>query len=156
LDEVGDVMGAKKIGGVGNTGNLPKLGQKLNVSEYAISAKNSALDKMTPDHIPSFAASKKYLETKLGRSLTVDEAKKLSDEGTTILYETSIHQKYSRTYGGRNTSEQILNDSQNLFEAAKKDMEALRVPLLNSGVAEQEINKAFELIHEINRKKGLY
>jgi len=40
--------------------------------------------------------------------------------------------------------------------AAKKDMEALRKPLLNSGASEADINKAFELIHEMNRQKGLY
>ena len=50
----------------------------------------------------------------------------------------------------------IVNDSKNLFEAAKKDMEALRKPLLESGVLEQDINQAFELIHEMNRNKGLY
>jgi hypothetical protein len=99
---------------------------------------------------------KKHLETKLGRSLTVDEAKILNNEGTTILYETSIHQKYSRTFGGRNTNEQILKDSQNLYEAAQKDMDALRKPLLDSGASQQDIDSAFELIHKINKDKGLY
>ena len=141
---------------VAKGGKLSKLGEKLNVSEYATSAKNSVLDKMTPDHIPSFAATRKHLETKLGRTLNADELAKLNNEGTTILYETTIHQRYSRTYGGRNSSEQILNDSQNLFEAAKKDMEVLRKPLLESGASEADINRAFELIHEMNKQKGLY
>ena len=55
---------------------------------------------MTPDHIPSHATVKKYMESKLGRELTVDEARLLRDEGTTLLYETELHQKFSRTYGG--------------------------------------------------------
>lgn len=58
--------------------------------------------------------------------------------------------------GGRNTPDQILNDSKNLFEAATKDMEALRKPLLESGMTNDEINQAFEMVHEMNRKKGLY
>ncbi|MFM9836899.1 MAG: hypothetical protein ACKVOQ_01475 [Cyclobacteriaceae bacterium] len=141
---------------VSTEASVPKLGEKLNVSDYSSSAKNSAKDKMTPDHIPSFAAIKKSLETKLGVELTIDEAKKLYDEGTTLLYETKIHQTYSRTYGGRNSSEQILSDSKNLFEAAKKDMENIRKPLLESGASNKEIDMAFERIHEMNRKLGLY
>jgi Fibronectin type III domain len=135
---------------------IPKLGEKLNVSDYATSAKNSAKDMMTPDHIPSYAATKKHIEQKLGRELTVDEAKNIHDNGATMLYETELHQKYSRTYGGRNTSEQILNDSQNLFEAAKRDMNALRKYLLESGATTEEIDQAFQLIHEMNKRLGLY
>lgn len=50
-------------------GKVAKLGEKLNVSDFATSAKNSVKDGMTPDHIPSFAALKKNLENKLGRQL---------------------------------------------------------------------------------------
>ena len=139
-----------------NTTKLPKLGEKLNVSEYGISAKNSAKDKMTPDHIPSFAALKKYLENKLGRKLRLHEITQYYNDATTILYETSLHQKYSRTYGGRNTAEQIAEDAQDLYKAAQKDMETLKKHLLDSGASESDIEKAFELIHEMNRKKGLY
>ena len=139
-----------------NTTKLPKLGEKLNVSEYGISAKNSAKDKMTPDHIPSFAALKKYLENKLGRKLRPHEITQYYNDATTILYETSLHQKYSRTYGGRNTAEQIAEDAQDLYKAAQKDMETLKKHLLDSGASESDIEKAFELIHEMNRKKGLY
>ena len=138
------------------TTKLPKLGEKLNVSEYGISAKNSAKDKMTPDHIPSFAALKKYLENKLGRKLRPHEITQYYNDATTILYETSLHQKYSRTYGGRNTAEQIAEDAQDLYKAAQKDMETLKKHLLDSGASESDIEKAFELIHEMNRKKGLY
>jgi hypothetical protein len=135
---------------------IPGLGEKLNVSDYATSAKNSVKDLMTPDHIPSYASTKKYMESKLGRELTVDEAKLVRDEGTTLLYETELHQKFSRTYGGRNTADQILSDSKNLFEAANKDLEALRKPLLESGMTTEEINQAFEMVHEMNRRKGIY
>ncbi len=69
---------------------------------------------MTPDHIPSFAALKKYLENKLGRKLRPHEITQYYNDATTILYETSLHQKYSRTYGGRNTAEQIAEDAQDL------------------------------------------
>jgi len=152
-DEGGDV--GKVVDDL-NKLKIPKLGEKLNVSEYATSTKNSVKDLMTPDHIPSYASTRKYLESKLGRELTVDEARKLNDEGTTLLYETEIHQKFSRTYGGRNSAEQILNDSKGLFEAAKKDLEALRQPLIDSGMTNEEINQAFDRIHEMNRNKGLY
>lgn len=35
-------------------------------------------------------------------------------------------------------------------------MDALRKPLKDSGMSDADIEKAFELIHEMNRKKGLY
>lgn len=89
-------------------GIVAKVGEKLNVSDYATSAKNSIKDGMTPDHIPSFASLKKNLESKLNRSLTEAEANKLKNETTTLLYETSIHQQFSRTYGGRNLDSQII------------------------------------------------
>ncbi len=134
----------------------PSLGEKLNVSEYSISARNSVGDGMTPDHIPSIASTKAYMERNLGRELTVDEAKTLNNEGTTILYETRIHQQYSRTYGGRNSSAQISLDANDLYEAALKDMAAIRQALIESGSSPIDIDAAFELIHEQNRAKGLY
>jgi len=80
----------------------------------------------------------------------------LRDEGTSLLYETSLHQQFSRTYSGRNSVSQIANDAQDLFQAAQKDLDALRIPLKNSGMSDADIDKAFELVHEMNRKKGLY
>lgn len=111
---------------------------------------------MTPDHIPSFAALRKNLEEKIGRELSDIESEQIRESGTSLLYETSLHQKYSRTYGGRNTAKQIAEDAQDLYKAAQKDMEQLRKHLLDSGSSEADIEKAFELIHEMNRKKGLY
>ena len=137
-------------------GSVAKLGEKLNVSDFSTSAKNSIKDGMTPDHIPSFAALKKNLENKLGRQLDDVEAASLRNEGTSLLYETSLHQQFSRTYGGRNSISQIADDAQDLFKAAQKDMDALRKPLKESGMSDADIEKAFELIHEMNRKKGLY
>ena len=138
------------------SGTIAKLGEKLNVSNYSNSVKHSARDAMTPDHIPSFAAMRVHLEEKLLRPLTEKELLKLRSEGTTLLYETSLHQKFSRTYGGRNTVKQINSDSKNLFEAAKKDLEAIRKPLIDSGVSPSDVEKAFELIHKMNKEKGLY
>ena len=135
---------------------IPELGEKLNVADYRTSAKNSLKDNMTPDHIPSAAAIKKFLENKLGRALTKEEASKLHGDGTTLLYETSIHQKHSRTYGGRNSSDQIIKDASDLFEAANQDMEAIKGVLIESGVSEKDVNAAFERIHEKNRNLGLY
>ena len=35
-------------------------------------------------------------------------------------------------------------------------MDALRTPLKNSGMSDVDIDRAFELIHEMNRRKGIY
>ena len=80
----------------------------------------------------------------------------MNNEGTTILYDTRIHQQYSRTYGGRNSSAQISLDANDLYEAALKDMAAIRQALIESGSSPIDIDAAFELIHEQNRVKGLY
>lgn len=145
-----------KVGGLKKGTDPPGLGEKMNVSSYSKSARNSVKDKMTPDHIPSSAALNKYMEKKLGRPLTKNEAKELHQKGTTMLYETKLHQQLSRTYGGRNTKAQINADANDLYLAAKKDMDALRAPLLESGVSADEITRTFDLIHELNRALNIY
>ena len=111
---------------------------------------------MSPDHIPSSAAIIKNLENKLGRKLTSAEERDLYNKSTCILYETELHKKISRTYGTRNTTAQISSDASDLFTAAQKDMDAIRQSLISSGMSSNDVDKAFELIHEMNYNLGLY
>ncbi|MFT9071104.1 MAG: hypothetical protein ABF446_12505, partial [Acetobacter orientalis] len=128
----------------------------LEVGTYGDQVVRSRKDGLTPDHIPSFAAVKKSLELTYGRPLTIDEQKDLRQITSTITIETGIHQESSRTYGGRNSSSQILQDANDLSGAALKDMEALKEPLLRAGYNKEEIDKAFQILHQQNINNGWY
>jgi RHS repeat-associated protein len=115
---------------------------KLKVGTYEDMKKANAGMGLSADHIPSFAALKADAERQLGRQLTSVEAKTLRSQSLTIVYETQIHQTTSRTYGGRNNRQQIQQDASNLYEAVKKDIDALKPGLIKAGFSEQEINEA--------------
>jgi hypothetical protein len=115
---------------------------KLKVGTYEEMKKANAGAGLSADHIPSFAALKADAESQLGRQLTSVEAKTLRNQSLTIVYETQIHQTTSRTYGGRNNQQQILQDASDLYKAVKKDIDALKPGLLKAGFSEQDINDA--------------
>jgi filamentous hemagglutinin len=78
------------------------------------------------DHRPSYAAQKKALEDKLGRKLTDAEAKALKNNTPAVSTPRPEHQQNSRTYGARNTPEQIAEDAKDLDKARRLDEEAMR------------------------------
>ncbi|WP_218026296.1 hypothetical protein, partial [Acetobacter indonesiensis] len=128
----------------------------LEVGTYGDQSARSKKDGLTPDHIPSFAAVRKSLELTYGRPLTIDEQKELRAVTSTIAVETKIHQESSRTYGGRNSQDQILQDAQDLSNAALKDMDALREPLTKAGYSKEDIDDAFRILHQQNINNGWY
>ncbi|WP_333682213.1 hypothetical protein [Dyella sp.] len=131
--------------------------RELEVGTYAEQARRSIGDGMTPDHIPSYAAVKANIEAQAGRRLT-DEQKKLLREKstTTVIVDTTAHQKLSATYGGRNTPEQITRDASNLREAATRDFERYRVDLRSKGYSDSQIDATLRAIHDQNVKNGIY
>ena len=96
------------------------------------------------------------VENKLGRSLTPAEATKLRNETNTLMIDTDLHQQSSRTYGGRNTSDQVSRDALNLGAAALRDEAALRPQLTSRGYTQQQIDEAFARLHAANKAKGWY
>jgi hypothetical protein len=54
-----------------------------------------------------------------------------------------MHQQLSRTYGGRNTPQQITQDRQNLRDAAQRDLEKYRETFLQRGVGSKKIDEIF-------------
>jgi hypothetical protein len=77
------------------------------------------------DHRPSYASQKKALEDQLGRKLTDAEAKALKNDTPAVATPRAEHQQNSRTYGGRNTPEQIAEDAKDLNKARRLDEEAM-------------------------------
>jgi hypothetical protein len=134
---------------------LPGL-RPIDTGTFKDMRRRSVKDGMTPDHIPSFAAIKKVLETNLGRKLTEDEARHLRDTTNTLVYSTRLHQQFSRTYGGRNNPTQILQDSQNLQRAFIEDMERIRSILIKSGYTPKQVDAAFQNLDALNKALGLY
>ena len=128
--------------------------KKLQVGEYGAMAKANAKTGQSADHIPSFAAVKKYTETALGRKLTAAEASGLRKSTLTIVYETQLHQTASRTFAGRNNPLQIAKDAANLVAAVKQDIQALTPTLLKSGYSQAEIEVAQQtLMQKYSPKK---
>jgi len=114
---------------------------KMNCGEdgkYGDMLKKSGDNKLDRDHVPSKAALKEAAQN------IIDDYKiKLSDaqiaalfgkgsnpgliasEGETIAIPKSVHQKFSDTYGGRNSQDKIENDADDLQKAAEKDTKAI-------------------------------
>ncbi len=129
---------------------------ELKVGNYSSLAAQSVKDGKTPDHIPSKAAVVKYYQNQISPlKLTEPEKRKIERNGTSIVYESSIHQAYSRTWGSRNKP-LIDSDAKNLRMAAKEDMKTIKPYLIKEGYSEVEISKAFKKIDNQNISKGIY
>jgi hypothetical protein len=113
-------------------------------------------DRLTGDHIPSFAAVRRNVEKQLGRRLTGAEAEALRSKTTTITVPEHVHRSSSPTYGGRNTPAQIDADSANLAAAAQRDAQALSKAMAKEGKDPREIQKALDKLHQANREGGIY
>jgi len=139
-------------------GNAPSTGNvvELEVGPYGDLARRSVRDGLTPEHIPSFASVKANLERQLGRKLNDTEAALLREQTNAIIVRTRSHMDVSRTYGGRNTPQQILQDSLDQQRAFQLDRQAWRQRLLDEGHSSQAIDDAFKRLDELNRNDGRY
>ena len=129
---------------------------KLESGPFEELARRSVRDGLTPDHIPSFASIKMNVERELKRTLTSAEEAILRNETNAIVVRTRSHMDVSRTYGGRNTPDQILQDSLDLQRAFQLDQEAWLQRLLDEGHTLEEILSAFKKLDELNRNAGRY
>jgi len=121
-----------------------------------LNASGKVGDGLTPDHQPSVAALIAAEEAATGKKLSPSERRVLRDNATCIEISGCIHADASRTYKGRNSKSQIAQDKLDLQNAAGMDGEAMRGRLLKEGYTHEEINKAFELRDERNRKLNVY
>ncbi|MFX8625006.1 hypothetical protein ABTM53_02370, partial [Acinetobacter baumannii] len=164
------------VGGIGGTAKTTKIDGKdvevstagigsnskkdpvkeLEVGSYQeLKSRAQVGDGLEHDHIRSFAALKKAKENELGRKLTDNEAKALYNDATTIEISRETH-KAGRTYGGKNTSEQIVKDASNLCEAQRCDIDVLRQNLLERGHSQKAVDEAIIKLKERNKDKGIY
>ncbi len=124
----------------------------------AMDARRVTGDGLTPDHIPSGAAVVKAYELKNNTTVKRDSDlyKKIYGNANTIVYSGAIHLKSSRTYGGRNTEAQILQDAKDLKGAFTRDTEIIRKPLIDSGLSSAAVTAAFKKLDDLNKASGLY
>lgn len=112
-------------------------------------------DRMQHDHIPSFAALKRALELERGVELDADEERILYQSAACVELRNELH-FLSRTYGGRNTAEQIELDAQDLRAAAERDYATLRENLTNTNdYTPVEIDEVIGRLRALNERLGI-
>ena len=143
---------AKKADGNGSSKNEGV--DELEVNSYReLKSREIVGDGLEHDHIPSFAALKAAEETKLGRKLTPNEERALYNNSTAVEVPRDVHQA-GRTYGGKNTKEQISQDAQDLCGAVCRDTDALKENLLNKGYNPDLVNETIKTIIKRNESLG--
>ncbi|MDY7534743.1 S-type pyocin domain-containing protein [Pseudomonas sp. Bout1] len=106
------------------------------------------------DHMPSQAALKRYLEAKA--ELDDDEIGALMRSVGGIAIPARVHQRFSETYGGRNTKARQRLDAGDLREAVESNFDAIKPYLLEEGYSESELEGARAKLHKVNEDQGWY
>ncbi|MCE1750232.1 killer protein of pyocin s3, partial [Enterobacter hormaechei] len=73
-----------------------------------------------------------------------------------IIIPAKVHQKFSATYGGRNSQTQIEQDSKDLRAAVERDFSTIEPELRNYGATKAQLENARAKIHRLNQEQGLY
>ncbi|MFM4746201.1 S-type pyocin domain-containing protein [Aeromonas dhakensis] len=110
------------------------------------------------DHMPSQAAIEAYLKS-LDSDMDQDLIKSYKKDVASIIIPASVHQKYSETYGRRNTRNdraQIIKDSSDLRKAVDNNFDAIKPYLRDEGFSDTELEQAREKMHKINKSQGWY
>lgn len=107
------------------------------------------------DHMPSAAAVKASLKRRYP-NLKPKQLEELSKDVASIIVPAEVHRKISETYGGRNTPQQVEEDSWELKSAVDRNFEAIRPTLKEYGVTDIQLDKAKAQMHQINQRQGLY
>lgn len=71
---------------------------------------------------------------------------------TCVVVKTCDHVSFSRTFGGRNSSQQIHVDGKDLFKAAEADINAWVPVWKEKGWSDEKISGIRNEVHEQNKK----
>ncbi|HBO4049210.1 S-type pyocin domain-containing protein [Pseudomonas aeruginosa] len=107
------------------------------------------------DHMPSQGAIRRHLEG-IAPDLEVEEIEQLLKSVASIAVPARVHQKYSETYGWRNTKVRQAIDSDDLRAAVDSNFNTIKPYLLEEGYSEGDIEVAREQMHQINEEQGWY
>ncbi len=128
----------------------------LEVGEYQDLAGRSRNDGMDIDHIPSKAALKLFLKNKLGKAATDKDIDKILNSGVSIAIPHRVHRGYSETYKGRNTKAKQVKDASDIRAAVDSNFDAQVPGLREEGYTDEQLNKAREELHQLNKEQGWY
>ncbi|WP_442968397.1 S-type pyocin domain-containing protein [Pseudomonas sp. Z18(2022)] len=106
------------------------------------------------DHMPSRAALTHYLR-KL-RKLSSDEIYTVMKSVASIAIPAHIHQKYSETYGWRNTKTKQQLDARYLRGAVDSNFDAIKPYMLENGFSNADLEEARTKMHKTNEDQGWY
>ncbi|WP_425428596.1 hypothetical protein [Brenneria roseae] len=127
----------------------------LDVDLYSNFKGRSRQGKYHADHMPSAAAVKAYLR-RLYPNTRKDKLEQMARDVAAIIIPAEIHQKISETYGKRNRSQNIEQDSYDLRGAVDRNFDAIKPTLKEYGVTEDQLELAREKMHKLNEEQGLY
>ncbi|MDB6373071.1 S-type pyocin domain-containing protein [Photorhabdus bodei] len=128
----------------------------LEVGEYQDLAGRSRNDGLDIDHIPSKAALKLFLKNKLGKAATDKDIDKILNSGVSIAIPHRVHRGYSETYKGRNTKAKQVKDASDIRVAVDSNFDAQVPGLREEGYTDDQLNKAREELHQLNKEQGWY
>ncbi|WP_143518151.1 S-type pyocin domain-containing protein [Pseudomonas sp. PIC25] len=127
----------------------------LEVGIYSDLSSRSRRDGLDIDHIPA----RRVLEARLWEldpEMTQRQVDDYLKMAPSIAIPARVHQKYSETYGGRNTKVKQALDAANLQAAVDSNFDAIKRGLLEEGFAEADIEAAREQLHTLNKEQGWY
>ena len=127
----------------------------LEVGPYNDLSSRSVKDGYDIDHVPS----QRVLEIILLQLDGEMEPREIQDylrNAPSIVIPTRVHQKYSETYGGRNSKAKQAQDASNLRKAVDSNFDAIKRGLMEEGFADTEIEKSRQHLHILIEKQGWY
>lgn len=151
------------IPGYGEEDDLPSPGlvfagppvEKGEVGKYKEMAARSRGDGLDIDHIPSRKALEQSLLNRFP-DMEVPQLRKYVEEGPSVAISSWVNQKYSETYGGRNSKDKVIQDGRDISKTIDRNLAVLRPGLLEDGFSEAEIDIILEKLHITAKEQGLY
>ena len=129
------------------------VGQVDCYSNTCATGRGTVGDGLTGDHMPSSASTQRAFENELGFELTPKQASRLHNNGGCVVVRGACHISDSRTYGGRNSSNQIDLDASDLKAAADADFDTM-IPSIRHeypDITDSELDNIRKNLHEHNR-----
>ncbi|WP_262501752.1 S-type pyocin domain-containing protein [Pseudomonas lundensis] len=115
----------------------------------------SAKDGLDIDHMPSQRALREYVVA-IDPRILPDDLKKILKTAPSIAIPREAHQKYSETYGGRNTKAKQIMDAADLRAAVDSNLNAIKPYLLDEGFTDEQIETARTDLHNLHQQQGWY
>lgn len=127
----------------------------LEVGAYNELRWRSRNDGLDIDHIVSRKALERYITANFP-DLNEVERMDLLAKAPSLAIPSKVHQKFSETYGARNSISRQTEDAVDLRAAANRNVDTLKPGLLEHGFSEMDIESARIQLHELNKNQGWY